>query len=91
MAYIVQKLKFAKQLVRPMSKKRRFRTTFHSQYVKLSETLVKSLWQHFYDTFSSIWVKLLRDLSPLMICEILGRFIYTLFVDEKYYLHNSEI
>ena len=38
-----QKLQTVKDLVKPLSKKHRFRTTFDSQHVKRSQTLVKSL------------------------------------------------
>ena len=31
-----------------MSKKLRFRTPFNSQHAKRSQTLLKSVWQHFY-------------------------------------------
>ena len=45
---IFRKLQTAKVLViRPLSKKRRFRTPFDSQYVKGSKNLVKSSWEHF--------------------------------------------
>ena len=41
-AYVFSKLQTAKDLVRPMFKKRRFRTLSESQHVKGSQTLVKS-------------------------------------------------
>ena len=42
------KLQTLKNLVRTLSKKRRFRTSFDSQHVKRSQTLVKSAWEYFY-------------------------------------------
>ena len=39
---LFRKLKTVKGLVKPLSKKHRFRTPFHSEHVKESPTLVKS-------------------------------------------------
>ena len=52
--YVFLKLQTAKDVVRQMSKKPRFRKPFHSQQVKRSQKLVKSAWQHFYHIFSSL-------------------------------------
>ena len=52
--YVFPKLQTAKDVVRQMSKKPRFRKPFDSQRVKLSQKLVKSAWQHFYHIFSSL-------------------------------------
>ena len=41
-ATLFRKLQIVKDLVRPLSKKHRFRTPFDSQHVKGSQTLVKS-------------------------------------------------
>ena len=41
-ATLFRKLQTVKDLVRPLSKKHRFRTPFDSQHVKGSQTLVKS-------------------------------------------------
>ena len=46
-------LKTSKVLVIPLPKKRSFWTSFYSQPIKASETLAKSVWDHFYQTFSS--------------------------------------
>ena len=43
-----------KDLVRPLSKKRRFRTPFESQYVKGPQNFVKSAWEHFHQITSSL-------------------------------------
>ena len=43
MANVFPKLQIAKDFVTPFSKKRRFRTSFDSQHVKVSQTLVKYL------------------------------------------------
>ena len=42
-ALVFTKLQTLKDFVRPLSKKRHFRTPFESQHVKGSQTLVKSL------------------------------------------------
>ena len=43
MPILFQKLQTVKDLVRPLSKKHRFRTPFDNQHIKTSETIVKSL------------------------------------------------
>ena len=40
-ATLFRKLQIAKNFVRPLSKKHRFRTLFDSQHVKMSQTIVK--------------------------------------------------
>ena len=44
---VFPKLQTVKDLVRLLSKKRHFRTSFKSQHVKGSQTLVKSAWERF--------------------------------------------
>ena len=73
-----------------MSRKPRFRTPFNSQHAKRSQTLLESVQQHFYHISSSLWGKLSWKMSLLVICEILGLFLNTLIVDDKYFLCNSE-
>ena len=41
-ANVFLRLPTVKELVRQLSQKRRFRTSFNSQHVKVSQTLVKS-------------------------------------------------
>ena len=53
-ATLLRKLEALKYLVRPLSKKHRFRTPFDSQYLKGSQTLVKSSGEHFQHIFSSL-------------------------------------
>ena len=57
------KLQSVKDLIRPLSKKRRFKTPFQSQHVKVSQTLVKSLWEHLYQIHSTLWGKLIWKTS----------------------------
>ena len=67
-------------MLKYMSKRPGFRTALDSQHVR----------QLFYHIFSSLWVKLSGTMSLLVICEILGLFVNTLTVSEKYFLCNSE-
>ena len=66
-----------KDLVRPLSKKCSFRTPFDSQHVKVSQTLVKSAWEQFYQIFPSLWGKIIWKISPLSKFEISGHFLHT--------------
>ena len=80
-----------KYLFGPLSKKRRFRTSFDSQHVKESQTFVKSAWEHFYHIFSSLWLeKMIWKISPLLEFEIIGVFVNTLTGDEKYVVPECE-
>ena len=45
-ATLFRKLQTVKDLVRPLSKKHRFRTPFISQHVKRSQTLPSGAWEH---------------------------------------------
>ena len=83
-ANIFPKLETVKNLVRPLSKKHRFRTSFHTQYVKGSQTLVKSGWEHFYQIFSSFWEEIIWKKSPFLKFEILVVFVNTWTADDKY-------
>ena len=53
---LFRKLQTVKDLVRPLSKKHRFRTTFDSQHVKQSQTLLKS-----YESTFIIFFIILRE------------------------------
>ena len=55
---VFPKLKPVKDVVRALSKKPIFRRPFERQHVKVSQTLVKSAWQHFYHNFSLPWEKI---------------------------------
>ena len=71
-------------LVRPLSKKRRFRTRCDIQHVKSSQILAKSPWEQFYLVFSSFSRKLIWKMSPLLSDEILKVFVYILTGDGQY-------
>ena len=53
-ANVFSKWQTVKDLVGLLSKKRRFTTSFDSQHVKGSQTIVKSKWEHFCQIFSSL-------------------------------------
>ena len=80
-ANVSPKLQAVKDLVRPHSKKSRFKTSFDSQHVKVSQTVVKSAWKHFYYIFSSLWAEMIWKISPLLQSEILRVFVNTLTAD----------
>ena len=52
LAYVFPKLRTAKDVVRELSKKPRFRTLFDSQHTKVYQTWLKSARQHFYHIYS---------------------------------------
>ena len=77
-------LQTAKDLVRPLSKKRCLRTSFNSQHVKVSQTHVKSALEHFYHIFQSLWEKMILKISLLLKFELLGVFVNIFTADDKY-------
>ena len=82
-ANVFLKLQTVKILVRPLSKKRRFRTGFDKWYGRASQILAKSAWERFYLVFLSFPGKLIWKMSPLVLGEFLGVFVYTLTADSK--------
>ena len=66
-ATLFRKLQTIRDLVRPLSKKHRFRTPLDSQHVKGFQTLVKSPWEHFQHVFPSFWENLTWKISLLVI------------------------
>ena len=89
-ANLFLKLQTVKELVRPRSKKGRFRRTFDSQHVKGSKECMKSAWKNFYHIFSSLCEKLIWKIYPLVICEILGMSGETLTAKQKYPVWDFE-
>ena len=89
-ANVFRTLQNMKILVRPLSKKRRFRTRFDSQHVKASKILAKSPWEHFYKVFPSFSVKLIPKISPVVLGEALVVFVNTLTADGKYPSQDRE-
>ena len=85
-AYIFWKSCTAKDMVRKISKKPRFRIHFGSKHVKGSQILLKSVRGHFCHIFLSFWEKWSQKMSLSVISEILGLFLHTLTTDYKYSL-----
>ena len=82
-ANVNPKLQIVKKLVRPLSKRRRFRTCFDSEDVKASQILAKSQWERFYHVFSSFSGKFIWRMSALELRKILLAFFKTLTADGK--------
>ena len=59
-------------------------------YLKGCQTLKKSAWEHFYHIFSSLWMKMIRKISPLLNFQIIGVFFNTLTGDDKYPVQYCE-
>ena len=89
-ANVFPKLQTVKHLIKPLSWKRHFRTSFDSQHVNGCQTLVKSAWEHFYHIFWSPWAEMIRKVSSFFNFEILRVFISTLTADDKYPLQDCE-
>ena len=83
-ANLFPKLQTVKNLVRTLSKKRRFRTKFDSQHVKAFQILAKSPWEPFYHVFSSFSEILISKMRRLVLGEISGAFVNTLTAEVKY-------
>ena len=64
-------------MVRPLTKKRRFRTSFDSQHVKGSQKVVKSSWEQFYHLLPSLWGEMTWKISQWLKFEIIGLFVNT--------------
>ena len=58
-ANVFPKLQTVKEVVRPVSEKRCFRTSFDTQHVKRYQTLAKSAWEDLYHIFSSLWERII--------------------------------
>ena len=81
------KLQTVKNLLKPLSRNHRFRTSFNSQRVP---TLAKSASGHFYHIFWSLWWKITWIISPLLNFQILEVFVNTLTDDDYYTFGDSE-
>ena len=73
-----------------MSRRPCITTPFDSQHALWSQTPLESAREHFYHIFSLLWWKLSWKISLLVICEIIGLFVNTMSVDDKYFICNSE-
>ena len=88
-ANLFPKLQNVKDLVKPVSWKCHFRTSFDSQQLNGCQKLVKSPWKHFYYNFWSLWGKMVCKISPLLNFKILGVFVNTLTDDQNYPFADS--
>ena len=89
-ANVFLKLQTVKNFVRPLCKKRRFGTRFDTQHDKVSQILAEFPCEHFYHVFFSFWEKLVWNISPVLLGEILGMFLNTLSADGKYPIRDWE-
>ena len=89
-ASIFPKLLIPKNVVTWMPESSCFITSFRSQSVKASQTLLKSARQHFYANFPLISNKLNCVSCILVGSEIIGPFFNTLTADHTYSYHNWE-
>ena len=83
-ANVFLRLPTFQELVGPLSTMHRFKTSFDSQHVKESQTLLKSAWEHFYHTSPSLWVEMIWKEYPLLKFKILPLFLNTLTADDRY-------
>ena len=89
-ANVFLKLATVQCLVTRLTIQRRLKTFFDSQHVKRFQTLVKSSWEHFCHTFSSLWGEMIWKISPSLKFEIIGLFVNTWTADYKYALPDYE-
>ena len=66
------------------------RTPFQSQRVHVSQTLLKSVWQHFYRNFPLTTNKLSSKTSLSVRSKISVLFVNRLTADHMYFRHNFE-
>ena len=74
-ANVFPKLQTLKIFVRKLSQEHRFRTGFGSQHVKAFQLLAKSPRERFYHVLLLFSRKLIWNMSPLVLGEILGMFV----------------
>ena len=89
-AYLFLRLRSAKNVVRCMCKKSRFRLPFQWEHGKLVSALLKFERQHLYHINWSIWRILNCKKTLLLICKILRLFVNTFSAVDKYSLPNRE-
>ena len=89
-ANVFPKLEPVKNFLRPLCKKHHFETRFDTQHDKVSQIPAKSPWESFYHVFSSFWEKLIWNISPVLLGEILGMFLNTLSADGEYLIEDWE-
>ena len=78
-----------KDLVKKLSQNCRFRKSFDSQHVEVSQTLVKAAWEIFYHILWLLWEETNWKISPLLNFETLLVLVNTLTADKDYPLGHS--
>ena len=89
-AFVFLKLQTAKDVVRELSKRPRFRRPFDKLHGKRSQILWKPEGQDVYCIYWSLWRQLSRKNSLVVTWKILGLFINTLTADNKYYFISRD-
>ena len=89
-ANVFPKLVTIQGLVTPLTIQRGLKSSFDSQHVKRFQTLVKSLWEHFYHIFSSLWGEIIWKRSPWLKFGIIALFVNTWTADYKYPVPDCE-
>ena len=83
-ANLYLKLVTVQNLVTPPTIQRNLKRSFDCEHVARFETLAKSLLEHFYHSFSSLWGEMIWKISPWLKFEIIGLFVNTWTADYKY-------
>ena len=89
-AHLFLKLPPAKNMVRCMCKKSRFRLPFQNEHFKRVSTLFKSEWQHLQQIYCSTERQFSCKKSLLVICQRLRLFVNTMSAVAKCTLPNRD-
>ena len=89
-AYLFLRLPPAKNVVRYMSKKSRFRLPFQKEHGKRVSTLFKFEWQNLYHIYWSTRTQFSCKKSLLVICKSLRLFVNTMSAVDKCSLPNRD-
>ena len=86
----ISKLTIVRELIRPLTKKRRVRTSFDTQHVKSSQALVKSSLEQFHQISPSLSGEMIWKKSPWLKFEIIGVFVNTWTAYYKYPIRDCD-
>ena len=89
-ADVFSKFRTPKNMVTSMFKKSRIKGSFGKQPGKRAQILLKSVWEHFYHIYWSLWRQSSCKKSLLVIRKISRLFPNTLSADDKYSLLNRD-
>ena len=89
-ANVFPKIQTVNNFFRPLCENRRFGKPFDSQHLKVFQKLAKSPCENFVHEFPSFWGKLILKMCPLVVHEILDRFVNTLTADRNYDVQDWE-